>query len=717
VKEYTTDALRNIVLVGHGGAGKTIFAEAMLFSAGVTNRLGRIEDGTTVSDYNADEIQRKISIGASILHCEWNDSKVNIIDTPGYTDFTGEVKCGVRVADTAIVFLKGMEGIEGGTELVWHYAQDDSLPVVLAVNKLDAEHADFDKVVGMARERFGNDVIVTQFPMNQGVNFNSIVDVVRMKLLTFSSDGGGKYSEDEIPANLKAKADELHEQLVEKIAETDETLLNAFFDQGGLSPEEIQNGLRGGITSRKLFPILCAAAARNVGITSFLDFLVAYCPSPIRHGAITGTKVGRTETVTLKPEASAEPTLFVFKTVSERNVGELSFFRVYSGAVSSGLDLINEATGKTERLSQVFVMNGKERKETARLLAGDIGAVVKLKDTHTNNTLSSKAMPVILPVIQFPAPVISAAILPKSKGDEDRISTGLHRLHEEDPTFVVTVDHEINQTIISGQGELHLHIVVKRLKERYGVEVDVKEPKIPYRERIRSTARVSYRHKKQTGGAGQFGEVYFHMEPYREGAPMPSDLTIRGSEAEDLPWGGKLEFVSAIVGGAIDAKFIPAVKKGVMEIMHAGPLAGYPVTDVRVILYDGKMHPVDSNENAFKTAGRMAFRDGFLQAKPMLLEPIYEITVMVPEEYMGDVMGDLNQRRGRISGMDTEGSFQTIKALVPLAEIHQYATRLRSMTQGRGMFRRKFSHYDEVPREIAEKIVAASKKEVVEEEA
>jgi len=695
LKEFTSDNIRNIALIGHGGAGKTSFAEAMLFSSGATSRLGKIEEGTTVSDYNADEIERQISIHASLLHCEWNSKKINIIDTPGYTDFTGEVKCGLRVADMGVVFIKGVEGVEVGTEIVWNYTKEYNTPVSFLVNKLDNEHADFDKAVQMTRERFGSDVTIIQFPVNQGLGFNSVVDVLRMKILKFWADGSGKYTEEDIPADLKSRADEIREQLVEKIAETDENLLNSFFEKGSLSDEEISNGLKFGIKARKVFPLLCGAATRNIGASAFLDFLVEYCPSPVEQGEVIGMKPNSDEKVVIKP--NGEPVLFVFKSVSEPHVGELSFFRVYAGVVSQGLDLVNQTNGKSERLSQIFVMNGKDRKEVSKLVVGDIGSLVKLKDTHTNDTLTGKSLSVYLPKIKFPDPVISFAIIPKSKGDEDRISTGLHSLHEEDPTFVVKVDPELNQTIISGQGELHLNIAVKRLKEKYNVDVDVVEPKIPYKETIKGVApEVEYKHKKQTGGRGQYGHVWIKIEP--------------------KPRGTGFEFEDAVVGGVVPSRFIPAVEKGVLEAMQKGVIAGYQVVDVKVTLFDGSHHSVDSDEMSFKIAGSMAFKKGFREAKPILLEPIYDIEVVVPEEYMGDVMGDLSSRRGKILGMDAEGPFQVIKAQVPLAEIHQYATRLRSMTQGRGVHRRKFSHYEEVPREIAEKIIAAAEKQKVEEE-
>ena len=702
MKEYPTEAVRNVALVGHGGAGKTSFSEAALFCAGATTRLGRVEEGNTVSDYHPDEIERKISINTSATWCEWKNTKLNLLDTPGYTDFTGEVKCSLRVADTAVIFLKGVEGAEVGTEIVWDYTKELNNGVIFLVNKLDNENADFDAVVSAVRNRFTHDVAPIQFPVAQGAAFDSVIDLLRMKMLTFSRDGKGRYAEADIPADLKGKSDEMREQLVEQIAETDEALLNTFFEKGSLSDDELRRGLRTGMRTRKLFPLLCTAATALHGVTSLLDFIADYCPHPAEMetpvGVAPGSNPDNHKPVPVKCDARQQPTLFVFKTVSEPHVGELSFFKVFSGSVNAGLDLINESNNKSERLAQIFVMNGKDRKEISKLVAGDIGAVVKLKDTHTNNTLSSKSFPVILPRIPFPEPVITMAIHPKSKGDEDKIATGLHSLHEEDPTFVIHVDGELHQTVISGQGELHLGIIVKRLKAKYGVEVEMVEPKIAYRETIKGRANeVEYKHKKQTGGRGQYGHVWIKVEP--------------------LARGGGFEFEDAVVGGVVPGRFIPAVEKGIIEALETGVVAGYRVVDVRVTLFDGSYHDVDSDEHSFKIAGRMAFKKGFRDARPILLEPIYEIEVTVPEDHMGDVMGDISSRRGKILGMDTDGAHQIVKALVPLKELFRYSTMLRSMTQGRGIHRQKFDHYEEMPREVAEKIIAEHAKVKVEEEA
>jgi elongation factor G len=694
MKEHTPEHLRNVCLIGHGGAGKTSLTEALLFSAGSTTRLGKVEEGNTLSDYHPDEIDRQISINTSLLFTEWKSCKINILDTPGYTDFTGEVKASLRVVDTALVLVKAVEGVEVGTEIVWKYTEELHTGAVFIVNKLDHENADYDKVVAQARETISHDVIPVQFPLKQGLGFDSIVDVVRMKVLKFTPGGNGKCVEQDIPAEVQAKAQEYRQQLLELIAETDEALLNKYLEQGSLADQEIKQALRQGVKDRKIFPLLCMSAAQNVGGSSMLDFLVDFTPSPFEKGTVLASVPGQNGNgkVEVTQDPGGQPSLFIFKTVSESHVGELSFFRVYSGTASPGLDLVNYSNGKPERLAQLYLMNGKDRKEISKLLAGDLGAVVKLKDTHTNDTLSTKAFPVLYPPIVFPEPVFHAAIVPKAKGDEDKISTGLHTLHLEDPTFLFRVDSELHQTVISGQGELHLDIVVKRLKQRYNVDVDLVEPKVPYRETIKAVVKDSeYKHRKQTGGHGQYGHVHLRLEPRKRGDGF--------------------EFVDEIVGGVVPNKFIPAVEKGVVDTMKDGVLAGYPVVDVRVALHYGSYHDVDSSEMAFKIAGSQAFKKGFLEAKPVLLEPIYNIEVKVPEDTMGDVMGDISSRRGKISGMEGVGHYQIIRAQVPLAELYRYATVLRSKTGGRGVFRATMSHYEEMPRDQADKVVASSQKE------
>jgi len=686
VKEYSTSQIRNVALASHGGAGKTSLTEAILFSAGESNRLGSVDEGTTVSDYNPDEVERKISISTGVVHCFWNDCKLNILDTPGYADFIGEVKAALRVADSVVILISAVTGVEVNTQTVWKFATEYGLPRCFYVNRLDREHADFDKALRMARERFGDRVLPLQLPVNPGVDFDSILELLPLKLIKFAKDKTGQYTETAVPAELKPRAEEWREKLMEAAAESDDELLEKFLDKGSLTEEEFRRGVRAGILSKKIFPVLCGAATANIGTRPLMDFLTQFAPSPIDRGAVEATKPTGNEKVTREPKPEAPVAALVFKTVSEPHVGELSFFRVYSGTMKSGMELFNPNRNVVEKIGTIYLMNGKNRKEVGQLPPGDIGAVVKLRDTHTGNTLCDRREPAILKGVELPEPVIRVAIEPKSKGDEEKISAGLAALHEEDPTFVAQYDPELGQTIISGQGELHLDIVVKRLKDKFGVDVNLVEPKIPYRETIKATAEAQGKYKRQTGGRGQYGDVWLRIEP--------------------LPRGGGFEFVDAIVGGVVPGKYIPAVEKGIREAMAEGVIAGYPATDFRITLFDGTYHPVDSSDLAFKIAGSLGFKNAFKEAKPTLLEPIYDLEVIVPEEYLGDVMGDLSSRRGKILGIQAEGHLQVIKAKVALAELHRYSTSLRSMTQGQGIYRMKFSHYEELPREITDKLVA-----------
>ncbi len=698
MKEYLPSSLRNVTLIGHGGCGKTTFAEAALFAAGVTSRMGTVAEGNTVSDYNHDEIERKFSVSTSLMHAEWRDLKFNILDPPGYPDFLGEVKAALRVSDLAVVLVKSVEGLEVGTELDWGFSREYKTPAIIVINKADSENSAFEKTLQQVRDKLTHDVAVIQFPANEGTGFDAVVDVLKMKLLKFSADSKGKYSEEEIPSSLKGAADKYHEQLMEQLSETDEALLNSFLESGKLTDEQVVAGLRKAIADRKIFPVFPAAGQRLTGVAAILDFISVYAPSPDLMQPAVGYKAGGSnEEVKIPCDPGADTALFIFKTISERNIGELSLFRVYSGVVMPGMDLVNQVNGKSERLGTLYVLNGKDRKEAPKLLAGDIGAVVKLKDTHTNNTLSGKSNAVALKKIDFPPPIMRVAIVSKNRHDEEKVASGLHALHEEDPTFLVEVDSELKQTVLSGQGEMHLQVVVKRLKERYGVEVDMVEPDVPYRETIRGVVADSeYKHKKQSGGRGQYGHVHLKLEP--------------------LPRGKGFEFVDAVVGGVVPGRFIPAVEKGVVEAMERGVISGHKVVDVKVTLHDGSSHPVDSDEISFKIAGSMSFRKGFKEAKPILLEPIYELEVTVPDEHMGDIMGDISGRRGKILGMDAEGANEKIKAQVPLKELYKYANVLRSMTQGRGLFIQKFSHYEEVPKEVADKIISEAQKEKIEQE-
>ena len=686
MKEYSPESIRNIALIGHGGSGKTSLAELILFTAGEINRIGNILEGNTVSDYTANEIEKQISISTSLMHIEWSGKKINILDTPGYSDFIGDVKSAMKVSDTAVMILKAAEGVEVGSEMSGKFVDEFALPSAIIINKVDNEHAAFSETYEKAKERLTSGAIVVTYPLTEGIVFDTVVDVLKMKAYTYGEAGSKKITEVEIPADQKARAEEYRTQLIEKVAETNEELMNKYFEEGALSDSDLENGIKLALLNRSFTPVFATSAVRAIGINNFLDFASTYFPSPVDRGGEEATLAGKNEKVVVKPDPQGEPVLFVFKTVAEQHVGELSLFKVYSGTVKAGMDLLNESNNKVERLSQLSVLNGRNRKEVQQIQAGDFGAVVKLKDTHTNNTLASKNLTVIINPIAFPESVIRSAILPKAKGDEDKIASGLHTLHEEDPSFFVAFDPEISQTIISGQGELQLSLAAKRLKERYKVEVDLVEPKVPYRETIKGRVDdVEYKHKKQSGGRGQYGHVHFKMEP--------------------LPRGTGFEFVNAIVGGVVPGRFIPAVEKGIIETMTRGVLSGNQVVDVKTTLHFGSFHDVDSDEMSFKIAASQCFKKGFLECKPCLLEPIYEVEVIVPDEYMGDVMGDISSRRGKILGMDSDGHFQIIKANVPLSELYKYSSQLRSLTQGRGVHKRKFSHYEEVPKEVEQKVI------------
>jgi len=691
LKEYSTENLRNICIGAHSGAGKTCIAESLLFNMGITNRIGTIENGTTTSDYNDDEIERQISIGASLLHGEWNGCKINLIDTPGYSDFFGEVVGALNVADAVMVVISASGGIEVGTELIWNKAHELKLPRFIVINKIDRENINYDDVIASLQDRFGRKVVVTQFPVSTGPGFNGIIDLIRKKHLKVETDGSGKFTEEAIPGDLEDKVEEMYMQLLESVAESNESLMEKYLEEGELTEDEFRKGLHSAILADEIYPVFCTSATQNIGVRRLQDVIVNFLPSPAEMPEVKANN-GAARKYSDKEPVSAK----VFKTISEAHVGELSYFKVISGVMKTGLDLLNSTQGKSERIGQMFVLNGKNKTNVDSLHAGDIGAVVKLKSTHTGDTLCDKSKSITYPKIDFPEPIIRTAIVPKAKGDEEKISVGLHSLHEEDPTFVSKYDPELKQTIISGQGELHLVIILKRLKQKYHVEVEEEEPRIPYREAIKGKAEAQGKYKKQSGGRGQFGDCHLRLEP--------------------LPRGEQFEFVDAIVGGVIPGKYIPAVEKGVIERMEKGVIAGYPIIDVRVTCFYGSYHTVDSSEMAFKVAASMGFKKAFLDAKPVLLEPIYELTIKVPEEYMGDVMGDISSRRGKIMGMDSEGKFQIIRAQVPLAELYKYSTTLRSMTQGRGLHTRAFAKYEEVPSEIAEKVIAQAKKDKEEEE-
>jgi elongation factor G len=690
LKEYGTEAIHNIALVGHAGSGKTSLSELCLFTAGETTRIGTVEEGNTISDYTPNEVEKQISISTGIMHVEWNGSKLNLLDTPGFSDFIGEVKASLKVCETAAIVVKSAEGVEVGSESAAEIIKEYGTASSIIINKVDNEHSTFNETLAKIKERITSSATVVTYPATEGINFDTVIDVVKMKAFTYGNAGSKKVTEAEIPDEHKETANKYRTELIEMIAETSEELMNKYFEEGTLSDADLETGLKEAISSGAFVPVFAMSSTKGVGVNNFLDFASQYFPSPVAHD-VEATLAGKDKKVLVKADKSGEPVIFIFKTISEQHVGELSLFKVYSGSVQAGMDLLNENNNKTERLNQLSILNGHHRKDVSQLIAGDIGAVVKLKDTHTNNTLASKNYSVIIYPIVFPEAVIRGAIVAKAKGDEDKIASGLHTLHEEDPSFNVKYEADIAQTIISGQGELQLSLAVKRLKERYGVDVDLIEPRIPFRETIKGKiADAEYKHKKQSGGRGQYGHVHFKMEP--------------------LPRGKGFEFNNAIVGGVVPGRFIPAVEKGIQETMSKGVVAGNKVVDVKVTLFDGTFHNVDSDEMSFKLAASQCFRKGFMEAKPCLLEPIYVVDIKIPEEYMGDVMGDISSRRGKIQGMDSDGHFQIIKALVPLAELYKYSSHLRSITQGRGVHHRKFDHYEEVPKDIEQKVIDEYKK-------
>ncbi|AXY73804.1 elongation factor G [Paraflavitalea soli] len=698
--EFDTSHVKNIVLLGHAGAGKTTLAECMLFEAGLITRRGSVQERNTVSDYHELEQERGNSIFSTLLHSKWRGYKINIIDTPGYDDFAGEVVSALRVADTGVMLLNAVMGVEVGTDIIWEYTEQFKTPMIFAVNKLDDDNADFDTTVREAKNHFGNKVVVVQYPQQQGVGFHAIIDVLRMTMYKFH-DAGGKPEKLPIPEEEKARADELHRELVEAIAGNDEALMEKYFDKGELDEDEMKEGMKKAMINHDLFPLFCLSAERNMGSGRLMGFIDNVCPSANEMRAAAKLVSGQQN---LTCDASGPACLFIYKTMSEPHVGELSFFKVYSGTIKSGMELVNETTGASEKLNQLFVVEGNKRINVPELVAGDIGATLKLKNTHVNNTLHEKGKNLELEPIIFPAANMSMAIESVKKGEEEKLSVALHQLPEEDPTVRVEFSQELKQTIIHCLGELHLSVIRWRIEHLHGVEVKFTRPRIPYRETIRRMAESSYRHKKQSGGNGQFGEVFMRIEPWYEGMPDPKGLNVRAREEHPLDWGGKLVYYNCIVGGAIDTRFLPSILKGVMEKMHEGPQTGSFVRDVRVSVYDGKMHPVDSNDISFKIAGLMAFKQAFAQADPQILEPIYHVEVLCPDDLTGSVIGDLQTRRAIVEGMDTEGHFTRILAKVPLAEMHDYSSSLRSITQGRAKFNMKFEDYAAVPSEVQKKL-------------
>ncbi|WP_152270639.1 elongation factor G [Agriterribacter humi] len=707
--EFDTSHVKNIVLLGHAGSGKTTLAECFLFEAGLISRRGTIAEKNTVGDYHELEQERGNSIFSKLMHTKWRGYKINIIDTPGYDDFVGEVLSALRVADTGIMLLNAAMGVEVGTDVIWQYTEQFKTPMIFAVNHLDAEKADFDNTVKEAKHHFGNNVTVIQYPLQQGEGFHAIVDVLRMTMYKFK-DAGGKPEKLAIPPEEKEKADLLHKELIEAVAGNDETLMEKYFEKGELDEDEIKTGMKKAMINHDLFPLFCLSAERNMGSGRLMGFIDNVCPSANEMPPQVSV---RGEDIAC--DASKPVCAFIYKAISEPHVGELSFMKVFSGTLKSGMDLINETTGVSEKLNQLFVMEGNKRTNIGELSAGDIGATLKLKNTHVNNTLHEKNVNYELTPIEFPAPNMSIAISTLRKGEEEKLSAALHQLREEDPTLLVKVSSELKQTIIYCQGDMHLAVIKWKLQHQYKVDVVFEAPKIPYRETIRTAAEAVYRHKKQSGGAGQFGEVHMRIEPWYEGMPEPSGLNVRGRDIQQLPWGGKLVFYNCIVGGAIDQRFLPSILKGVMEKMQEGPLTGSYVRDIRVSVFDGRMHPVDSNDISFKIAGLMAFKNAFQLAAPQLLEPIYQVDVLCPEDLTGAVMGDLQTRRALVEGIDAERNFTRVMAKVPLAEMNDYSSSLRSITQGRAKFNMQFHEYAVVPFETQRKLTEQYNKVAKEE--
>ncbi len=688
MKTYPPADIRNFAIVGHASSGKTMLSEAMLLCGGVITRMGRIADGSTVSDYHVSEKNRKISVSASLLHTEWAGKKFNIIDTPGYLDFISEGLGALRVGDFALVVIHAQHGLGVGTDRVWNYATGYGIPKMIVVNAVDKENVDFDAVVKATQEHFGRHVFPLAVPVNPGPGFNKVLDVLRSEIVTYEANGSGKYTEEPAAGEWEAKARDLHAQLIEHIAESDDELMNKFFEKGGLSEEEVRAGIHAAVQKELFIPLFATSAENNIGVARLMDFIAKYGSSPVDRKKVKAVDANDREVeVSLE---GAETVAYIFKTMSEAHFGELTFFRIYSGTVNAGSDLYNSDRKVSERIGQIYLLNGQTREAVSSLGAGDIGATVKLKDTHTGNTLGSSKHPVTLAKVVYPKPNIHASLVAKVKGEEDKVASGLAALHEEDPTFLYVVDSELHQTIISAQGELHLEVVADRLRRRHNVHVELSEPRVRYRETIRAKGDSKYRHKKQTGGAGPFAEVWMRVEP--------------------LPRDSGLDFNNSLVGQNVDRVFVPSVEKGVNQACTEGILAGCRVTDVKIDFYDGKMHPVDSKDIAFQIAGYFAFKEAFLAAKPVLLEPIETVEIHIPEECMGKVMGDLSSRRGKIIGMDTEGAFQVIKASVPTKELYHYSSTLRSLTGGRGVHSEEFSHYEEMPRDAAEKVIEEAKK-------
>jgi elongation factor G len=719
MKVYQPNEIKNIALIGSAGSGKTTLSESMMFEGGVITRRGEVENNNTVSDYHPIEHEQSRSIFSTVLYTEFNNKKLNIIDTPGLDDFVGGVISALTVTDAAIMNVNSTQGVEVGTQTLSRYVEQLSKPILIAINQLDQDKANFDKTIEDLQSLYGNKTVIIQYPVNAGVDFNQVVDVLKMKMYQWGPDGGTPEVVD-IPADQKDKAEELHNALVEAAAENDDSLMELFFEEGSLNEDQMREGIRKGIIARGMFPVFCVSGKKNMGIRRMMEFVGNVAPSP---SDMQGTIDANKNEIVCDP--SGKTALFIFKASVEEHLGDVLFFKVMSGKVTEGMDLINSKKGSKERLSQLFAVAGKNRTKLSELVAGDIGATVKLKDTKTNHTLTEKDSGIVFSEIEFPDPKYRTAVKAVSESDDEKLGEILNKMHEEDPTLIIEYSKELKQVIIHGQGEFHLNTMKWMIENIHKIEIEFLTPKIPYRETITKAAQSDYRHKKQSGGSGQFGEVHMIIEPYHEGMPDPKSykidgreftLNVRGVDEHDLSWGGKLVFVNCIVGGSIDARFHPAILKGIMEKMEEGPLTGSYARDIRVCIYDGKMHPVDSNEISFKLAGRNAFSEAFKKAGPKIMEPIYDVEVMVPSEYMGDVMSDLQGRRAMIAGMSSESGYEKISARVPLAELNKYSTSLSSLTSGSATYTMKFAEYAQVPGDEQDKLLKAYEKEQAENE-
>ncbi len=714
MKIYETKDIRNLSLLGNAGLGKTTLAEAMLFEGGVINRRGEVSQKNTVSDYHEIEHERQGSVFSTVLYTEWLGKKLNIIDTPGADDFVGGVISALHVTDTGLLLLNAQHGVETGTEIIWRHAERMHKPIVFVVNQLDHDKANFEKAFEDAKQSFGNKVTLVQYPINPGPDFNAVIDVLLMKMYKWGPNGG-EPTITEIPDSEKEKAAEYHNILVEAAAENDETLMEIFFEKGSLSEDEMRQGIRVGLRTRGLFPVFCVSAKKDMGVRRLMQFLGNVTPAPNDMPA-PKNKDGKE----IKCDPSGKTSLFIFKNSIEQHLGDVLFFKVMSGELTEGMDLINTNKQGKERVSQLYAVAGKNREKVEKFVAGDIGATVKLKETKTNHTLNEKGEDWTFPAMVFPNPKFRIAIKAVDEADDEKLGEVLHRMNAQDPTVILEYSKELKQLILHGQGEFHLNTVKWHLENIHKIQVQFIAPKIPYRETITKAAPADYRHKKQSGGAGQFGEVHLVIEPHEEGKPEPSKykfgekelaVNIRGKEEIPLPWGGKLVFYNCIVGGVIDARFLPAILKGIMEKMEQGPLTGSYARDIRVCVYDGKMHAVDSNEISFRLAGAKAFSAAFKIAGPKILEPIYNVEVLVPSDRMGDVMSDLQGRRAMIEGMSSEKGFEKLKVRVPLAEMGKYSTALSSLTNGRATFTMSFAEYASVPHEIQEGLLKAYSEE------